>query len=71
MSHYGIKESLQKEEEHLTAIFKQNGYPLPFIYSISSSTQKTSATTPEEEPGEPGHLEEDEKQPLAVRKWCE
>ena len=48
------KENLQ-EEEHLTAIFKQNGYPLPFIRSISSSTQKTSATTPEEEPGEPGH----------------
>ena len=59
------KENLQKEEEHLTATFKQNGYPLPFIRSISSSTQKTSATPPEE-PGEPGHQEEEEKQPLAV-----
>ena len=57
------KENLQKEEEYLTATFKQNGYPLPFIHSISS-TQKTS-TTPEEEPGEPGYQDE-EKQPLAV-----
>ena len=34
------KENLQKEEEHHTATFKENGYPLPFIRSISSSTQK-------------------------------
>ena len=58
------KENLQKEEEHLTSTFKQNGYPLPFIRSISSSTQKTTAS--EEEPGEPGYQEEEEKQPLAV-----
>ena len=58
------KENMQKEEEDLTATFKQNGYPSPFIRSISSS-QKTS-TTPPEEPGEPGYQEEEEKQPLAV-----
>ena len=58
------KENMQKEEEHLTATFKQNGYLSPFIRSISS-TQKRS-TTPPEEPEEPGYQEEEEKQPLAV-----
>ena len=58
------KENLQKEEEHLNATFKQNGYPLPFIRSISSSTDKTPTTPPE--PGEPGHQEEEEQQSLAV-----
>ena len=31
------KEELQKDEEHLTATFKQNGYPLPFIRATSFS----------------------------------
>ena len=48
------KESLQKEEEHFTTTFKQNGYLLPFIRSDISSTQKISTTTPGEEQGEPG-----------------
>ena len=30
------KEDLRKEEEHLTATFKRNGYPLPFIRATSS-----------------------------------
>ena len=42
--------------------FQTKWLPLTF-HSIS--TQKTSATPPEE-PGEPGHQEEEEKQPLAV-----
>ena len=68
------KENLWKQEEHLTATFKQNGYSLPFIRSISTFTQKKSTPPPEEEPGEPGHHEEEEKQPLGshpICKWCE
>ena len=38
---------------------------LSLIHSISSSIQATSTSPLEEEPGEPGHQEE-EKQPLAV-----
>ena len=51
-----------KEEEHLTTTFKRNGYPLPFIRSISS-TQETSTSLTEDEPE---HQEQEEKQPLAV-----
>ena len=58
------KEDLRKEEEHLTATFKQNGYPLPFIRAISSSMQKSS-TPPEEEPDNE-ESQEEEKQPLVV-----
>ena len=57
-------ENLRKEEEHLTATLKRNYYLLPFIRSISS-TQKTSTSPPEEEPGEPG-CQDQEQQPLAV-----
>ena len=53
------KEDLQKED-HLTATFKQNGYPLPFIRSISSM-QKPS--TPPEDPDDE---EPQEKPPLVV-----
>ena len=60
------KEDLQKEE-HLTTTFRQNGYPLPFIHTISS-IQKPSAPPeePDEEPGDEESQEEEEKQPLAV-----
>ena len=53
------------EEEHLTTIFKQNGYPLPFIHAISSSLQKPTTST-DEELDEEEDSQEEEKQPLAV-----
>ena len=55
-----LQEDLQKEEDHLTATFKQNGYPLPFIRSISSM-QKPS--TPPEDPDDEVPQE---KPPLVV-----
>ena len=61
------KEDLQKEEEHLTATFKQNGYPIPFIHATSSSIQEPSTPPEEEEPDdEESQKEEEKKQPLAV-----
>ena len=57
------------EEEHLTTTFRQNGYPLPFIRTISSSIQKPSATPeeePDEEPDDEESQKEEEKQPLAI-----
>ncbi len=59
------KKDLQREEEHLTATFKQNGYPLPFIRAVSSSIQEPP-TPPMEEPDEESQEEEERKQPLAV-----
>ena len=61
------KEDLRKEEEHLPATFKQNGYPLPFICAISSYIQEPSVPPEEEEPDYGESQEEEEKrQPLAV-----
>ena len=50
-----------KEEYHLTATFKQNGYPLLFTCAISL---QRPTTPPEEELGE--EESQEEKQPLAV-----
>ena len=61
------KENL-REEENLTTTFKQNGYPLPFIRTISSSIQEPS-TPPEEsdeELDDEGSQEDERKPPLAV-----
>ena len=42
------KEDLQKEENHLTATFKQNGYPLLFILP-STPPEETGNEEPQEE----------------------
>ena len=63
------KEDLRKEE-HLTAAFRQNGYPLSFICATSTSMQipSTSPEEPDEEPDDE-ESQEEEKQPLAVTPY--
>ena len=66
MSHYGMRIDLQRRNTPRLLSNKMVTPYLSLIRSISSCIQATSKSPLEEEPGEPGHQEEKEKQPLAV-----
>ena len=60
--------NLPTRGEHLTTTFKQNGYPLPFIHTISSCIQEPSTPPEEESVEEPDdkRSQDETKLPLVI-----